>query len=691
MKNTQEEVQSLPTVERFRELIESNQSLLASLKSKASNKSRGELELELRAKFPRRTVRHEQQLRHLSDGLLVEHLIEGRPLRPFRGVVQIIRDSLRSRLDVDNTADVASWDEAVCLALKIHSSEDEWEDDEIPFHLFGSPTPQALVQAALWMRERGYLLSIHDGHPVFSEDDRTRMASELERMIREIGPLNVIRQVFHMLSSVRHSSMGRYLDPAHFVQVGDTEFKFPFPSNYVLQLAIKNIDYGGNGHTSESKWQDFCTFAKMFAGLHNVTSYGQYETLFRNAFSVRDYIVDLALSDRFFRPRQLRSSDVPEWIAGLFDWVGDWPQKLNGWTIATAQSISEIILKLAQQTGPTVLNKKDVVAKCLVAKLDPAEIMNFIELLCHPGPPNQELALPYFPKTITFGCRPLIKLDDQRILLVDPAVCGFAFYEAVAAGIRQWDHEVQYAQKHIGFAAERLLHKHLAKHGISAVCGKYMIGKSTYECDCVIETDDRIIFIEQKGKALTEGSQTGGDLDILTDLLGAFFDSISQCYRHEIFIREHGELTLSKPDGSKHKICLNGRFVEKIGASLLDFGRFNDRSVIMQLLKIYPYAIVAPLNGSDPKKVDKFNKKTQIIRDQLDVIIRLTGADKKEDPIMSSWFLSLQQLMLISEDAGSNEGFCNRLWKTRHLTTQSNDWYTESATRDFMQSKAEVK
>lgn len=683
-----EKAQDPITVEYFRHLVDLGHASQLRPVTFDCSLDQDDVTRRIRQCFPARVLKYDHQLKRLSDGLLIEHLINRKPLRPYRGIAQIIRDSLRTDRNGESDSKSVNWPEAVDLALRAHSLREKWDEDEVPICLYESPTPQTLAKAAIWMRDKGYPLVIENGYPVFEESDRKRMVRYIESLIQKIGPINVIDRVILHLARNRHEGMERYLSPHHFVQIKDSDVKFPFPSNYLIQLAVKNIDSTAKKSISSDDWKELCEFAQMFAAIHDLWRYGQFETVFKYVFSVCVFITDLALCDRFFSPKQLRRSYVPIWIDCLFDWFDYRFQKINGWSIFTAKRVAEIILESARKTGPTLLKRRDIVAKCLIAGLEPDEVMNVLPIFCHPSRPNPDLTLPYFPKSINFWRHPLISLDREQILLIDAALCGYAFYESIAAALRPWDKEFQFTQKNIGQAAERFLQSHLVANGISAYCGKYKIGDETFECDCVLETEKHVIFIEQKAKVLTEGAQIGVDLDILIDLLGSFFDSISQCYRHEIHLREKGEIILLMPGGEQKKIELKGRSIEKIAASLLDFGRFNDRSVIMQLLEIYPYVIVAPLNGSDPDKVERFNKKTDTIRRQLERISEIATSNDREDPIFSSWFLSLQQLMIIAEGSNSNECFANRLWKTRHLSTLSNDWYTETAFQERLQSHA---
>jgi hypothetical protein len=90
----------------------------------------------------------------------------------------------------------------------------------------------------------------------------------------------------------------------------------------------------------------------------------------------------------------------------------------------------------------------------------------------------------------------------------------------------------------------------------------------------------------------------------------------------------------------------------------------------------------------DKSNLSEVHKKLDKLLEQHEKIIAL-GKNQNGFPFIDCWFLSLPQLLIILDDVNSNESFKNALWRTRHFSTKSLNFYFDYAwARDNLTNNA---
>lgn len=609
-----------------------------------------------------------RELRKIQKGLITEFILSGRPLEPYYEIAAAILDCKNE--EVEEHLETPNWPELIRFGrerCRLHpdvyrKTEELLRQHESRFF--------AVAEAARRLREKGYSCVVENCSPFFSESERKRIVRAIEVKIGILGALDVIDNLCSILYKNYSTQMERYLMPSRLNLVG--RLKSPsLPINFLLQLAVKQVRMPVYAPANaQQQWTELQELAKDFAAVYDAEPHSHWELEFINAHTLIDYLVDLALHDRMFGIRQYRATDVRKVLRGLFDWVPLETELSIGWRISEACAVAESVLTRARVSGSTVFNPADLTSAC--RDIDPRKTRNILAAFTHGQNPNQGSDLPEIPGQLNFFARPLICLDDEQLVMADRAICAPAFYEAIATVLRPYDAQTQ---NRIGIAAERFLLNEMRQRGVSVSYGTYKSSEGEGECDCVIETNNTIIFLELKGKPLTNAAQAGSDVMILLDLFKSLLNATFQANQHDIVLRKDGHIWLSQKDGTQYRLKLNGRRTEKVAVTMLDFGRFQDRTVLTQVLGTLLTATVTP---HDPKWRDEFvklNKKTMALRAQNEELHRLV--DVLRQPFMNCWFLSIPQLLVLLDRVNSNDSFETELWRTRHLTTHSLDWYFE--------------
>jgi hypothetical protein len=188
----------------------------------------------------------------------------------------------------------------------------------------------------------------------------------------------------------------------------------------------------------------------------------------------------------------------------------------------------------------------------------------------------------------------------------------------------------------------------------------------------IIEAPDAVILLELKKKSLTRRSKAGSDIALLLDLAGSLLDAQAQAGWHEVRLRRDGHLDLDH-EGTTTRLNLNGRNIERLAISLLDFGSFQDRIFLQQFLEATMNAQFTPVDANFTDKFAGINKTLGEIREQIALLH--PGELQIKQPFFQCWFLSVPQLLILLDGVTEVSGFKAALWNCRHIATGSSDIY----------------
>ena len=291
--------------------------------------------------------------------------------------------------------------------------------------------------------------------------------------------------------------------------------------------------------------------------------------------------------------------------------------------------------------------------------------------------------------------RPFIRLNGA-FLYPNEHLSNYGFYATLLRELKSTLPKGKDEGTLVGSALETFIAKQLqnsnvtfypgGKYKISADIAKDLnINSQEGECDFIVETDERIIFIELKRKTLTANARAGNSVQSLVDLSQSLFHALAQTGCHEYCLRKCNALTFM--DGTR--IELKKRKVERIALSLFDFYGIQDDSFINHLLISF---LNASLDSDDKKSLVKIEEHLVTIQNQYRTALfkEAYTRDGKYDlhSFMNCRFLSVPQLLEILKHTGGNEDFEHELMATRHMTTVSKDWYFDyNYSRQLSQAK----
>lgn len=601
-------------------------------------------------------------IRKIKDHFLLEHFFSGSSLEPYY-TLEVIFDAVRTLGNIISFDKKDKWKKVIEAALDYNIISLTFKK---PSSLKkNNPRIYNLANAAKYFKKKGYDVTIKDAEVNIKERDLKKICDEIEDTIRLLGGVDVVYNLLNQFSGLFDKELDRF----NLNRINGFGNYPLVPIGYLLNLAAKHAKLTQINDTL--MWNYYYKYLIQISGhlgaTYNVQPYNMFQLLFKGPINIIEFIQEIAIFDSMFSLIQLRPSDVPRILKGLFSSIN--PKEMEkeiGFNLDHLIMVTNKILNLAKSNiKPLIFEITD-----LNYKGDIKVLNKVLDVLSYDADiVNKDFILPKDKPNLIF--KPLIKTNHKYVLL-NRSWCSPMFYEALANELRTkkpWKH---LEDDIIGPSLEEFIKSEFNNHNIKCRSGHYKIGKIEGQCDVIIESKDTIVFIEVKKKSLTRESKSGDEITLILDLSKSLLDAQIQTGKHEILLRENGYIEFD----DKTRLNFKDRTIERVALTLLDYGGFQDRQVINQLLKVISsvdFRIRISKYESDFEKVKKKNDEFREESKKLAVY----DTTFNEFPFFNCWFLSLPQLLILIDDSMDNDSFVQQLKKVKSMGFLSLDFYYE--------------
>lgn len=622
------------------------------------------------------------QCRAMIVELIQLSVIEEEPIGLAMEILERVRDANRTESPRSDPI-VGDWSAAIRDAVGAHAFRELEGRGEAPDRIPKAYTRHVNVaMAGKRLLAQGFQLQRGGGDIRFTPESEARLVTEIERRVASYGGAALAGHIFGFLSTSYDATQERYHVGRRISHFGEGEPQIPF--GYLLQLCAKHPLGSKPYRRSAEDWRRLILLSSDYAAVIDVQPYSPMYFMGHDAASLFPILRELAIYDSLFCFPQIRGSDVATIARGVLSGM-DFDSPLgSGWTMAEALAVMEAILSMTRDTrGPLRLDARQVAARC--PSLAPERVLlTMRDLFSHSKVgANRRFQNPmhsHGPDGESdpgddFCERPLLRLDEDRFLLLDRSMCAPAFLEALFQPMAQADRN--FGRRQVGPQAERLLRDQFRRRGVTVRAGKYKSHGEKGECDMVVETERTVILVEMKKKSLSRMARAGSDVFVILDLADSVLQAQIQAGRHELRLRRGETLNLVDDDGVAYPLCLSGREVERVAVTLPDYGAFQDRIVLSSFLESHAGAVYTV---AEPKYQKRFDKLKEDLAELLRVERELAEMREPDDaPFHHCWFLSLPQLLILLDEVSDAPSFEAALRTTRNTTLGSLDFYWEHA------------
>lgn len=617
----------------------------------------------------------------LQSDLIYRYVLYNENPVEYLKVLRVIQDSCRQNENyLFPFSDTNAWKKAIENAKNYNAFSSDTFSTKLENLRKDYPKDYDIAISVKTLVDKGCKIEIKDSgiHIVSGLES---VVEEINEKVKTIGGIVLAKSLFNHLNSLKKYStrFERYFITREASGISfDQRPQIPF--GFLLNLSLKYPYENLKVKKPKILLNEIIDLAIIISnGAYGVQQYNFWEFHFQSGETIIQFYTDIVLWDTMFTIPQCRSSSALEICDNLFSFITHAEfQNALGFTRDDFISVSTEINKLATDIHSPTIVYHSVISKSL-KQIDKSKIQVILDLLSHQSGVNTKYNLPSDYTSINFWKKPLLKLGATKFLLMNQSWCAPNYFEAIASPLRtNFKSLNRNLDNELGGQLEIYLQSKLTTKGISFMTGDYDVDGLHGECDLLIESEKAIILIEFKKKVLTGKAKSGVDTELLIDLSKSILDAQIQAGRTEIILREKGHITMTAKDGRIQTVSLNGRYIERVALTQLEFGGFHDRSIFKHLL----IALLTHSYGThltDIKTIEKFEelKEKQAKWVEQYNKLCLIDTDYPKHPFFDSWFMSLPQLLEVINLSTDNNSFYETLRKTKHITLNTLDWYRE--------------
>lgn len=602
----------------------------------------------------------------IGKGLLREQLLNDVDNQRYIDVVEIIHNHLGWRQNTIRSFGSVCWQDV------ISACSEEMPLPQIDLK-YDKEHRRAAVAKAL--RKIGLKIKIEDFDYETENDDIVYDA--LNQWIRECGGRRFLNMLLSQMEYLE--TEGIFLTD---MNGGTLNPKIVRPYNYLVNLALANINADGGSNSNSAKaFGNALELATNFCFLkYPVENFGNvWDDIFHSDRYSVEFFRDLVYKESIFGLTQHSVWFTKMFCERILQYMRDSGRILkNGYSFDEYERLMNYVLSAADTIKCVELKNKEL-KKIGISAIDQLidDVATCDDVL------NIGFRTPLDEEKENAGNKPLIKVKD-KIYALPVTIGSWGWFEALMTVVRSQEADDKHKDidREIGNLIEEYIKEKLDEKGITYCCGNYL-PPTKGEVDLVVEATKGIMLFELKKKSLTRKAKSGDEFRIVADLLGSLIDSQAQCFRTSHLLIENGSIEVKDGDKNVYMIDKRDRTVECISICLGAFGPLQDRILIRSIMdEMCNNPLTAKYDGTDEqiiKDVKKFNKNMQkwmpFLKEEKDI------GDSKSNPFFNSWFLDLEQLMLLIQEANSNDELLARLQETKYVTTCSYNFYRERRIR----------
>ena len=407
------------------------------------------------------------------------------------------------------------------------------------------------------------------------------------------------------------------------------------PFNYIVNIALKNIQYSNFKKNNKKTFTTILNDFIHFLNLYQLQQTSMYDGIFIDEKNIEARLKKQILHSNLYTLNYpLKAITVINYINNLLGTSilnKTFEEKFN-------YTKKELIVFLLQTEKYENQNQIIEVDLKLFEHLE--HIIKFFSIDSKNINVNYLTPLNNVESKNLFVHNPIIKHKDKYYII------GFKyfkmyFYGALVEKIRlQIDKNIN---TKIGNNIDDYVEHIFKKNDFDIYTGEYKLSKKErYECDLVVKLEDKIIFIENKNKALTKNSFAGSSIHILQDFIRAFATSQFQLFRHEKNLIDNKQLVFT----NGKILHYNDEKIIKISLSPNNWYSLMNNVPKSMLLALMHLRFTFKSNAT-AKDIVEFERTNKDLEKLTDIIMKLDKGYDLESILHNSLFIPLE---LISEN-----------------------------------------
>lgn len=270
-----------------------------------------------------------------------------------------------------------------------------------------------------------------------------------------------------------------------------------------------------------------------------------------------------------------------------------------------------------------------------------------------------------------FYTRPVIRFPVEKYLYVDYHFTGFGFYIAAYDMIKA---KFDILDRKLGPLVEDMLRSEFLKKGYSFYNGKYTTKDDESDCDLVIQSSNRICFIEVKKTNIEDEFNKLDDVAALQQLSKGMVRAQKQAFRHKKNLLKNRKLTLYNKQNKFEVSYLGDEHIYLFSICLPEYSFLTSKSFSSKLLNIILLGGFSTIDPNRQCEVEELNQLGKTILQYSKEINDQSSIDVHSLSFYSA-FASAQQLLTALWLSDSQEEFVKTIRNWIYGTDSSLNLY----------------
>ena len=520
------------------------------------------------------------------------------------------------------------------------------------------------------------------GDIYFSDDSNKRIQSKIENMIRCIGGINFLQMMFlNEILPYYNEKIERYLIHRNKKSTIRNVGAIRVPYNYLLQIAIKCVEIPPCIVFTEKEveylYDQIIQLSSDYLNVLNLQGYTIFDSIIYDYKNIPVKLNKNILFEKMYTLNQYHPKFVKKFIREVYMPLFSVKNEV-GYTANDYLKISDFVL--SEKNGCKVYHINEIQKATGIKHNALGKILNDISIKYD----EVNAQFDNFLAKTNYKLRPLIKMKNGKYFLFSSFFNGFAFCEVLYDKLEPY-YPYRFNREK-GDKVENLVKSLFAEKGFEFHCGEYYVSNSEkYQCDIVLETNEKILFLEVKNQPLPDSFEIGDDIETLRCLGEGMIKAQIQCFRHIDYLQNRGYIELEN-NGEKYKLEQKNRRVFCVSIASQEYLFLTDKMFSSALLESL---LIANYHAIDEQKEYRL-KALNELRDKLaNLIEKIYGKIELKQVFFDTLFRSAQQIFSILNQSENLEMFVDYLTQPIYISDGSGDAYCQLLTSMKMRAEKE--
>ncbi len=509
------------------------------------------------------------------------------------------------------------------------------------------------------------------GDIYFSDNAEKEIQLEIEHCISNIGGIDFLHRFFsEELAPKYNSKIDRFLIHRNMQQMSMNIKDIRIPYNYLIQLSVKHIeDVKCILLTEIGVKNEYAKAIKIGSDYLNVLNLQSYLIFGDMIYDLKSIPVKLSkniLFEKLYTPIQYRPDFTRKFLQDVY--APFFNNAVNcGYSYKEYIKFCDYILsekRYCVSYSFEELQRSTNIKRTALTRILEDVSYNYDKV---------NKSFDNFLSETNYRLRPLVKLKNEKYFLLSAYFNGFAFCEVLYNKLNSHYGRRFNAQK--GEKVEIMVKNLFKEKGYQFHSGKYNVNKGkNEECDMVIETTDKIVFIEIKNQPLPETFERGDDIETLYCLGDGMIKAQIQCCKHIRQLKSKGYILLENENQPSYELKHNNRKIICISICSQEYLFLTNKMFSEYFIESL---LFVTYHATDPNKEHRLNK-LNLLREKLAALVSdIYGQTKVNRVFFDTLFRSAQQISTIINVSDTLDDFIDNLTTPIYISDGTNDVYCQ--------------